>query len=149
VYHALAIASFEAGLLAKSLDDLNQSNALDPHNAYTALWLDIVRKRNNMPSQLAEATTQLDMAKWPAPVVRLFLGQLTPDAVLAAADDPNVRTKKGQFCEANFYAGEFSLQQGAKDDGVRLIRKAAEVCPKIFTEWSVANAELRALGVSP
>jgi lipoprotein NlpI len=113
------------------------------------LWLDIVRKRQNLPSQLAEATTQLDMAKWPAPVVRLFLGQLTLEAVLAAADDSNARTKKGRFCEANFYAGELSLEQGAKDDGMRLIRRAAEVCPKTFTEWSAANAELKALGASP
>jgi hypothetical protein len=29
--------------------------------------------------------------------------QTTPEAVLAAADDPNAKTKQGKVCEANFY----------------------------------------------
>lgn len=106
-------------------------------------------KRNNLQSRLAEATTRLDMTKWPAPVIRLFLGQLTAEAVLTAADGSDAKTKKGRFCEANFYAGELVLRQGAKDDGVRLIRSAASDCPTTFVEWSVANAELRALGANP
>jgi hypothetical protein len=36
-------------------------------------------------------------------VIRLFLGQLTPAAMLAAADDPNPAIKKKQVCKANFY----------------------------------------------
>ena len=46
---------------------------------------------------LPQATTQLDMTKWPAPVVRLFLGQMTEEAVFtAAADDPDPKKKKDQ-----------------------------------------------------
>jgi lipoprotein NlpI len=148
-YRGRGMANFYAGSLAKSLDDLNQSSALDAQDGYTALWLDIVGKRNNQPSRLAEATTQLDMTKWPAPVIRLFLGQLTPEAILAAADDPDAKKKKGQFCEASFYTGELILQQGRKDDAVRLIRSAAADCPMTFIEWSAANAELRAFGANP
>jgi hypothetical protein len=50
---------------------------------------------------------------------------LTPEAVLAAADDPDANTKKDQVCEANFYSGEFALLQGAKDEAARLFRLAA------------------------
>ena len=69
--------------------------------------------------------------------------------MLAAADDPDAIKKKGQICEANFYGGELSLAKGAKDEAVRLLRLAASDCPRAFTEWDSANAELKALGVTP
>jgi tetratricopeptide (TPR) repeat protein len=137
------------GALAKSLADFNQANELNPKYAYTALWLDIVNKRSGLATRLGEATTQVDMTKWPAPVIRLYLGQLTPEAVLAAADDPNPATKRGQICEANFYSGELALQQGKKDEATRLFRLTAGDCDKGFIEYEGAKAELKALGVNP
>jgi lipoprotein NlpI len=89
---------------------------------------------------------KIDMTAWPAPVIRLFLGQMTPAAVLAAADDPDATKKKGQVCEANFYDGELALRAGAKDEATRLFRLDANDCPKSFGEWLAANAELRAVG---
>ena len=105
--------------------------------------------RSNLPSQLAEATRYIDMTKWPAPVIRLFLGQTTPEAVLAAADDPNAKTKQGKVCEANFYTAELALQRRAKDEATRLFRLAVTDCRKGFTERAAANAELKALGANP
>ena len=48
------------------------------------------------------------MPTWPAPVVRLFLGYLSPAETLAAAEDKDPNTKQGQVCEANFYSGELA-----------------------------------------
>jgi lipoprotein NlpI len=129
--------------------DLHQASELDPKDAYTALWLDIVDKRSNLPGRLQQATGQIDMTKWPAPVIHLFLGRLTPEAVLAAADDPDPATKKGRICEANVYAGELDLQQGKKDAAIALFRAAAADCPKGFLEYDAAVAELKALGAGP
>jgi lipoprotein NlpI len=66
------------GSLAKALADLNQASELDPKDAYNALWVDIVGHRNNVPSRLSQTISKIDMAKWPAPVIRLFLDQMTP-----------------------------------------------------------------------
>jgi hypothetical protein len=121
---------------------------LDPKDAFYALWVDIIRQRNNLPSRLSQAISKIDMAVWPAPVIRMFLGQMTPAAVLAAADDPDVNKKKDQVCDANFYGGELALRTGAKDEAARLFRLAARDCPRSTVEWSVANAELKALGVA-
>jgi len=52
---------------------------------------------------------------WPAPVIWLYLGQTTPEAVLATAGDPVAYKQKDQVCEANFFSGELALQQGSKD----------------------------------
>ena len=134
-----------SGALSKALADFNQASELDPKYAYAALWVDIVSKRSNLPSRLADAAKQIDMTKWPAPVIRLYLGQLTLEAVLAAADDPDAKTKKGQVCEANFFGGELALQRGQKDEARRLLGLAAGDCPKTFIEYDSAKAELKAL----
>lgn len=89
------------------------------------------------------------MTVWPAPVIRLFMDQMTPDAVLAAADDPDATKKKAQVCEANFYSGELSLTKGSKDEATRLFRLAASDCPHSISAWDAANAELKALGAVP
>jgi tetratricopeptide (TPR) repeat protein len=142
-------ANLYSGALPKALADLNQASDLNPKYAYPALWLDIVNKRSNLPSGLAEATTQIDMTKWPAPIIRLYLGQLTPEDLLAAANDPDAKTKNGQVCEANFYSGELALQRGDKAEATRLFRQAGEDCPKSFVEYEGATAELKTLEATP
>jgi lipoprotein NlpI len=148
-YFSRGIANLYAGTLPKALADFDQASALDPKSPYAALWFDVVGSRSEVASHLPQAIAQIDMTKWPAPVIRLFLGQTTPAAVLAAANNPNLKTKRGQVCEANFYNGELVLRQGAKDEASRLFRLAASDCPKGFSEWFAANAELKALGASP
>jgi hypothetical protein len=39
--------------------------------------------------------------------------------------------------------------KGAKDEATRLFRLASSDCPRDFTEWHAANAELKALGAAP
>jgi len=134
------IANFYAGSLPKARADISKASELDPKYAYYVLWLDIVDKRGNLPSRLAQSTAQIDMTKWPAPVIRLFLGQITPASALAAANDPDSDTRKSQVCEANFYIGELALRQGAKAEAARLFRLAAADCPRAFVEGLAAYA---------
>jgi tetratricopeptide (TPR) repeat protein len=140
---------FFGGSVEKALADFNQASAQAPQGAYLALWADIAGRRNNLPSRLAQTSSGINMTVWPAPVIRMFMDQMTPAAVLAAADDPNATRKKGQVCEANFYSGELSLTKGLKDEAIHLFRLAASDCPHIFNEWEAATAELKALGVVP
>jgi len=147
-YFHRGLAKFYAGAVPQALADLSQASKLDPRYAYYPLWIDIIDKRGNLPSNLSQALSKIDMTKWPAPVIRMFLGQTTPEAALAAADDPDANTKRGQVCEVNFYSGELALQQGAKEEATRLFRLAAAGCPHEFVENPSANAELEALGVN-
>jgi lipoprotein NlpI len=147
-YFHRGVANFYAQALRQALADLNQAIKLDPEYAYYALWIDIIDKRSNGASRLPQAIAHIDMTKWPAPVIRLFLGETTPADVLAAADDPNPNTKRGQICESNFYLGEFALQQGAREEATRLFRLAAADCPHEFVEGPSATSELEALARS-
>jgi lipoprotein NlpI len=148
-YFGRGIANLYGGSLPKALADLDRASKLDPKDAYAALWRDIVDKRSNPASRLPQDISQIDMTRWPAPAIRMFLGQMKPEAVLAAADNANAYTKRGQVCEANFYSGELALQQGAKDQATRLFRLTVAECPKDFIELHAANAELKTLGVKP
>ncbi|HEY4405226.1 MAG TPA: hypothetical protein VGN55_11340 [Xanthobacteraceae bacterium] len=148
-YFHRGIANFYAGDRLRAMADVRQANGLDPQYPYYALWIHIINKRGNAASGLPQAIAQIDMTKWPAPVIRLFLGQTTPAAVLAAAADPDPTVRRGQICEAHFYSAEFALQQGNRKEAARLFRLAAAGCTRDFVEGAAALSELGALAENP
>jgi lipoprotein NlpI len=145
VYLKRGVAKMYLGANQKAADDLNRASELDRHDAYTALWLEILGKRSRGNGPLAKAATVIDMNKWPAPIVRLYLGQITVADLNAAAEHSDVTMKKAQICEANFYSGKLASQRGKKDEAVRLFELAAAECPKSFVEHGAAISELRTL----
>jgi lipoprotein NlpI len=148
-YLSRSVAYLYSGNPEKALADLNQAREVDPAYAYIPLWMDIIAQRNKTPSRLASEAARLDMSEWPAPILKLFLGQLTQEAVLAAAADPDPLTRKGLVCEANFYGGELALVRGDRESARRLLEVAARDCPFDYIESAAAKAELRALGAVP
>jgi Tetratricopeptide repeat len=74
-YFHRGLAHFYAGALQQAAADLSQASKLDPEYAFYALWMDIIEKRGNLASHLPQAISHINMTKWPAPVIRLFLGQ--------------------------------------------------------------------------
>lgn len=89
------------------------------------------------------------MTQWPAPVVRMLLGEQTPEAVLAAAENPHETIRNGQVCEANFYAAEFQRLQRRDDEALRLYRLALGGCPRHFIEYLATISALRSTGNAP
>jgi tetratricopeptide (TPR) repeat protein len=143
------IARLYGAALASAHDDLNQASDLDPKNAYLALWLELVERRNGLPTRLKQLSARLDMARWPAPVVRLLLGELTLEQALAAADHADPKTRNDQACTVHFLSGQLALLEARKDDAQRLFRLAAADCSRSSIERSSAQSELRLLGVRP
>ena len=122
--------------------DFKKATDLNPRDAYAALWRDLAERRNNAPGRLAVAVKQLDMAVWPAPVIRQFLGEATTEQTFGAAFDTDPATKAAQTCEANFYSGEFAVLKKDKKEAQRLLKLAADNCPPSFIESTAALAEL-------
>jgi lipoprotein NlpI len=130
------------GRIPDAVADFKKAAELDPKDAYAALWRELAERRNNAPSHLAEAVKQLDMAVWPAPVIRHFLGELNAEQTFGAAFETDPKTKLAQTCEANFYSGEFALLKKNKKEAQRLLKLAADDCPQSFIESTAAIAEL-------
>ena len=144
-YFRRGIANLYAGSVSKARADIVRASELDPHYPYYELWLHLVDQRLNQPGRLGETLARFEMTKWPAPIMRLYLGQATVPEVLAAAVDHDSETQRGQLCEANFYIAQLALQHGAKGEATRLFRLAATECPRGFVEGPAAGAELTAV----
>ncbi|MEA2905436.1 MAG: hypothetical protein QOI12_2823 [Alphaproteobacteria bacterium] len=148
-YKNAGLAHLAGGALAKAKTDLRRASELAPEDAYVALWLEIAERRDHGPSPLRQAAARLDMKAWPAPVIRLFLGESSLASALAAANDRDPKKMRRQRCEANFYGGELALLRGDRDAAARLLRAASGTCPRSSPEWGAGRAELKALGRSP
>jgi tetratricopeptide (TPR) repeat protein len=128
--------------------DLATSVQLDPKDIYAVIWLHVARSRSGAPDQaeLAANAMALGAGDWPWPVVQLFLGATTPDAVRhAAAKAENDSKRREQLCEANFYLGLFNLEHKVADEAKKLIAAAADDCPADMLEKPAAKAELARL----
>jgi tetratricopeptide (TPR) repeat protein len=128
-----------------AMADVKRALELDPKDAYNVLWAEIIGQRNKLPSRLTQMISSIDMERWPAPLLRLFLDQSRPEAALAAADHPDSKRKRDRICDANFFGGIWELRQGAKDNAGRLFRLAADECPASNEKFAAA-AELKLLG---
>ena len=142
-------AYFHGGDFAKAQADFRRALALTPNFFRATLWLDIAERRGKLPRELEQSASRLNITAWPAPVVRMLLGDLTLAQVLAAADDKDPTTRQGRVCQANFYGGELALSQDAREEAARLLRLAADACPPSEIERQSAAAELKALAIRP
>jgi lipoprotein NlpI len=146
-----ARAEFYAAKSTAAIDDMAAAVKLGaalPNYPYYVLWLHIVRQRAGTDDreEFAANVAKLDQAKWPWPVVALYLGQSNPDALLAAAhasEDPV--TLKNQVCEADFYLGEDRLWNNDLAQARPLLQSAADDCRPSFDERAAAKLELARL----
>jgi lipoprotein NlpI len=147
-YKGRGIAEFFDNARDKAQADFNQALTLNPSDAYSLLWLELTKRRlGDKPSaDLAKATTQVNMAGWPAPLLLLYEGQMTPHDVVVAAQNVDNKVSKSRMCDVGFYAGELSLSEGDKDEAIKLFNHALDVCFNSVDERTAATLELKALG---
>jgi lipoprotein NlpI len=149
-YFGRARARFYAGEFVAAASDFARAHQLEP-GMYTALWLFLARKRADIAGEktLAQEAGTKGAGRWPAPIVGLFLGSNTPEAVQKAAVDLNVVRQRDQRCEANFYIAQWHLLRGARNAAAELLRDARAMCPSSFIEHEGAVVELRRLEQKP
>jgi lipoprotein NlpI len=145
--HGIALAY--RGDLPGAERELAAAQALAPTDAYAAIWLVIVQRRQGAPGAVEGVAGKVDRAAWPGPVLDLLAGRLSENELLAAANAPDPRQQRGRICEARFYGAALLLLQGKPADARPLLAAANSDCPRDFTEWDTARAELAALGASP
>jgi tetratricopeptide (TPR) repeat protein len=113
------------------------------------LMLHVIAKRqgHDDAQQLARVAAAADLSKWPGPVLKLDLGQMTANQVVMAAASPGSdRQKKWQVCEANYFTGEDALIHHQRATALARLKAARDGCPKGDTGYAAALAELKRLG---
>jgi lipoprotein NlpI len=148
-YFQRGLVYFDEGDFAKAQDDLKKSSELNPKRVVTALWLYVTERRNHAPTELAQSAGQFDGKAWPAPVIRLFLGEASPAETLKIAETTGPVNKTTQICEADFYVGEYDMATGAKDEALRLLRLAHQNCTPLDDQWRAADSEIKQLAKAP
>jgi lipoprotein NlpI len=142
-------AHFYQGQFALAEKDLVETIARK-RDIYAVLWLYLARARsgNKAEAQLEKDASALPTKDWPEPVLRLFLGRLSPEGIMSAASASDSQKEKERRCEAHFYVAQWHMIRGEKEHAMPQFRRAREVCPDNFVEYDGAVAELKRLGGS-
>ena len=126
----------------------------EENSDYARIFMWISRTRLNHKAQadleLAEALdTQWNAPPkgWVTQIASFFLGQISEADLLAAADLPGDETVIQQHCEVWYYIGVQHLITGDKTTAIADFQKCLDTKVDDFTEYSFAQAELKALGV--
>lgn len=132
--------------------------------AIDVLWLEITRLRAGVPdeTEFEQFAKELNVDEWPSPVIELYLGKTTPEAVMAAAEESERATSVAGFlhieprtdisesrtaspqsrkCQATFFVGEWQLLHHNFAAAAPLLREADLSCKN----WLPAKAEVRRL----
>ncbi|MEW6149455.1 MAG: tetratricopeptide repeat protein [Bradyrhizobium sp.] len=141
-FHIRAHAKFLQGRYADAASDYAQVVALRRDDPYPALQLHLSRARSGQSGGIAElqaARSAIKQGEWPYPVVELLLNRKTAMEALALAKTPDQR------CEAHYYIGEWNLVRADNGAAEMALQTAAATCAKDFSEYQLAQAELRRL----
>lgn len=119
---------------------------LDPSDGYNVLWLSLARAAGGVAdTDLAQRATRVNLKQWPGPLVSLYLGQSSPEAVQQAVEADGPDNRERDECEAPFYMAEWQLQQRNREAARVLLQRAVAVCPSDYIERDAAAVELRRL----
>jgi rhomboid protease GluP len=120
--------------------DLQRSIQLT-EDAFPMLGRYLARARTGESAgeELAANAARMKTKTWPYSVIELYFGKRSAAEMSAAAVKPE------EWCEEQFYPGEWYLlhRDRAKAEGA--LRTAADTCPKTFYEYDGAVAEMKRL----
>jgi lipoprotein NlpI len=135
---------FELARFSDAVGALQVLVDADPTFADGVLWLTLAQRRAGYSADagLKVHAQALDLEKWPGPVVRFYLGQITRDALEEIVGDPNPNTAKRQSCEATFYIAELDLVSKQVEAAKPGFQHVIDSCPKVSAVARAAKAEL-------
>jgi tetratricopeptide (TPR) repeat protein len=139
---------FQSNLTAATEDYEHVISAMPTSNmtVYAALMLHVTMKQQGRDDaqQLAPVAQAADLSKWPGPLLKLYLGQMSADEVMAVAANAGINSQK-EVCEANYFSGEDALLHNQPTTALARFKAARDGCPKGNIGYDEALAELRRL----
>ena len=146
-YYNRALARFDQALYIGSVPDFVRAFNLDPNNPYRAIGLYLAKARVGDADRdaLANQAKAFNLARWPGPVIAMYIGQAAPETLLEAARDADPATQRERQCEAYFYVGEELMLRGQREAAARMFQAAVNTGVTSLFEYVSARAELRRL----
>jgi len=115
-----------------------------------ALMLHVAMKQQGRDDaqRLSTVAAAADLSAWPGPLLKLDLGQMTADEVMASAANASEDKRTWQVCEANYFTSEDALFHHQRAMAMARLKAARDGCPKADGSYGAAVAELKRLGAS-
>jgi lipoprotein NlpI len=146
-YANRAFVCFDLGRFQATARDMATALRFRPGAPYYVLLRYLALRHLGEPAheELLEYASTRTLARWPGPVIALYLGMLDPDGLRQAV----IRIGSLQArCEASFYVGEYELLRGNTESARVAFEQIRANKPCIgFTEDLNARGELRRMGV--
>lgn len=140
-YGDRALLRYYMGDFEKSVEDFRRVNERQP-NGYSLLFAYLASTRTGRampPAEFAKSAGALRAPEWPYPIVEMYLGKKTVEALQKEAARPAER------CETHYYVGALLLTRDLKDEAAKELRAAVEICPDDFVEARAAAEDLKRL----
>ena len=146
-------AYFAQSNLTAAIADFEHTISAAPSSSAAvsaAVLLHVVMKRqgHDDAQQLARVAAAADLSKWPGPVLKLDLGQVTANEVMVATASGVSAWQKWRVCDANYFTGEDALLHHQRTTALARFTAARDACPKGDTGYTAALGELKRLGAS-
>jgi tetratricopeptide (TPR) repeat protein len=109
------------------------------------LWRWIASTKTQKDSALNAPAKQAASDEWPKPLLDLYAGKGSIEAVMKSAGDTVSAGTTNRICGANFYGGIWEEVHGDKSTATKMLSDAASGCPVTYLERSAASAELSRL----
>ncbi|HEV8391965.1 MAG TPA: hypothetical protein VGQ35_19080, partial [Dongiaceae bacterium] len=134
-----------------AVEDFRKAVAFDPEEPFVHLLLFIAQTRagNKEAAQSALATYAENHPKqdWPRPIVDLFLGRGSTEAVEKAAKiAAQQKDAAGQRFDADFYIGQWALLSGDEAAATLRLKSVYDSRMREYLEFDIARADLNSLG---
>jgi len=148
-YNLRGLANFYLGDMGRASADFRRAYKMDLENPYLLLWFYMAENRAGRgmraDAELQKGLANLKLDDWPAPVLALFLGEVSVHEFLATAPQGNDQAARERRCEIYFYAGEDQLMAGKPELAAELFRSVLDTGVDNFKEYRAATAELARL----
>ena len=146
-------AYFAQSNLTAAIADYEHTISSAPSSSaavHAALMLHLILKRqgHDDAQELERVAAAADLSKWPGPVLKLDLGQITANDVMTAASSLGSDRQKWQVCEANYFTGEDALLHHQRATALARFKAARNGCPEGDTDYAAALTELKRMGAS-
>lgn len=135
---------FILGHYDKAKQDLTIAYELNHKDAYSLIWLFLIRERTKQASRdwLAKSASILDNNKWPMPIIDYFLGRIDSDTILEKAKAKDQVTRMIWQRETYFYVGDYLLSQGNTKQAKKWLNKLFNDEPHELVVSQLARVEL-------
>jgi lipoprotein NlpI/V8-like Glu-specific endopeptidase len=151
-YHAnRATARLINGDAKRAVEDFRRAVQLEPGEPFVQLLLFVAQARagdlEGAKTALARHADSINAGNWPRPIVDLFLGRGSVEAVERAA---KVAAQKkdiaGQRFDADFYIGQWALLTGDEEAAASRLKSVYDSRLREYLEFDIARSDLDNLG---